>query len=66
MSELVFAAPDVGVWEQDGIHFPRPMTRFLQEAFREGFMRGFKMGTARYGLMLDHMRPDFVNGFFYT
>lgn len=58
MSELVFTAPDAGIWEQDASHFSRPMTRFLQEAFREGFMRGFKAGTSCYGLMLDHIQPD--------
>lgn len=65
MSELVFAAPDAGVWEQDGIHFPLPMTRFQQEAFPEGFMRGFRSGTACYGLMMECLEPTFVNGFFY-
>ncbi len=66
MSELVFTAPDAGVWQQDCIHFPRPMTRFLQESFREGFIRGFKTGTSCYGLLLDHIQPEFVNHFFYT
>jgi pyruvate,water dikinase len=65
MGELVFTAPDAGVWEQDGIHFPLPITRFQQEAFPEGFMRGFKMGTACYGLMMEYLEPTFINGFFY-
>ena len=66
MVALTFEAPDAGSWEQDGTHFPRPVTLFLQEAFREGFIRGFKMGTACYGLLLDHIEPGFVNGFFYN
>lgn len=65
MSELVFKAPDAGLWEQDGVHFPRPVTRFLQETFPDGFMRGFKGGTACYGLTLDHIQPQFLNGFLY-
>lgn len=65
MTELVFTAPDGGFWEQDGIHFPRPMTRFVQEAFPEGFVRGFKSGTKRFGLLLDYLEPVFLNGFFY-
>lgn len=65
MSELVFKAPDGGLWEQDGVHFPRPVTRFMQETFRDGFMSGFKGGTSCYGLMLDHIRPEFLNGFLY-
>lgn len=31
----------------------------------DGFSRGFAEGTARYGLLLDHLRPAFVNGFTY-
>ena len=30
MNELAFNAPDEGVWEQDGTHSPRPLTRFAQ------------------------------------
>ena len=65
MSNLEFVAPDAGVWEQDGIHFPLPMSRFQQEAFPEGFMRGFRTGTACYGLMLECIEPAFVHGFYY-
>jgi len=66
MTELTFEAPDAGIWEQDGTHFPRPVTRLLQEVFCEGFVKGFRMGTACYGLLLDHIAPAFVNGFFYN
>ena len=66
MTALAFAPPDAGIWEQDATHFPRPMTRFLQEAFRDGFIRGFQTGSACYGLLLDHIEPGFVNGFFYN
>ena len=66
MIALTFEAPDAGIWEQDATHFPRPMTRLLQEAFRDGFIKGFQSGTACYGLLLDHIEPAFVNGFFYN
>jgi len=66
MTAIAFAAPDAGVWEQDATHFPRPVTRYLQEAFCEGFVKGFQSGTACYGLMLDHIAPAFVNEFFYN
>lgn len=66
MTALTFTAPDAGIWEQDATHFPRPVTRFLQEAFRDGFIKGFQTGTACYGLLLDHIEPAFVNGFFYN
>src|SRR5438093_5584602 len=65
MKELEFKAPDAGVWEQDATHTPRPVTRFVQEAFPEGFMKGFHEGTSRYGLLMDHLEPAFVNGFCY-
>jgi len=65
MTQLEFKAPDAGVWEQDGTHSPRPSTRFAQEAFPEGFMKGFKLGTSQYGLLLDHLEPAFVNEFCY-
>ncbi|MEO8306275.1 MAG: PEP-utilizing enzyme [Betaproteobacteria bacterium] len=42
------------------------MTRYLQEAFPDGFIRGFQSGTACFGLLLDHIEPGFVNGFFYN
>lgn len=65
MKDLEFKAPDAGVWEQDATHSPRPTTRFSQEAFPEGFIKGFRMGTSRYGLMLDHLEPAYVNEFCY-
>ncbi|HUO57330.1 MAG TPA: PEP-utilizing enzyme [bacterium] len=65
MQELKFEAPGGGVWEQDSTHFPRPLTRFAQEAFPAGFKKGFSMGTSGYGLLLDHLVPGFVNGFLY-
>ena len=33
--------------------------------FREPFQRGFKEGSARYGLLFSHLEPALVNGFFY-
>jgi len=66
MSAPTFTAPDGGIWEQDATHFPRPVTRYLQEAFPEGFVKGFQSGTQCYGLTLDHIEPAFVNGFFYN
>lgn len=65
MSSISFAAPDAGLWEKDGSHFPRPLTPLLQELFPEGFVKGIRGGTACYGLLLDHLEPAFINGFFY-
>jgi rifampicin phosphotransferase len=64
--DLVFDAPGQGSWELDATHYQRPAARFAAAAFRAGFHRGFAEGTARYGLLLDHIERVFVNGFAYT
>mgnify|MGYP007062784718 CR=1 FL=1 len=66
MAERTYEAPGPGTWEQDGTHFPRPITQYAFDVFREPFMRGFKDGTSRYGLLFSHLEPALVNGFFYN
>ena len=39
-TELRFEAPGPGSWEQDPVHFPRPMTRYFQETHPPSFKRG--------------------------
>ena len=65
MTPLTYQAPGPGTWEQDATHFPRPATQFIIDVFREPFMRGFKEGSARYGLLFSHLEPALVNGFLY-
>lgn len=65
MDDVTFSAPGKGPWELETTHFPRPFTRFAGEAFVEAMPRGFAQGTARFGLLLDHLRPAIVNGFPY-
>jgi rifampicin phosphotransferase len=60
-----FIAPGTGTWKQDGAHSPRPLTRWKFETFDGTFVRGFKEGTARYGLLFDHLEPAVVNEFLY-
>ena len=36
-TELRFEAPGPGPWEQDSVHFPRPMTRYYQETHPPAF-----------------------------
>ncbi len=62
----VFEAPGKGPWELESTHASRPMCLLTQDAFRTGFVRGFQEGTARYGLLLDHLKPGFVHGFLYA
>ncbi|MDQ4093894.1 MAG: hypothetical protein M3143_11000, partial [Actinomycetota bacterium] len=61
----VFGAPGDGTWELESTHFQRPITRFAAAASMAGFRRGFAESTARYGLLLDHLRLAIVNGFVY-
>ncbi len=64
-SERTWAPPGPGPWEAEGVHFPRPITRFGREGFRRAFMKGFAESTARYGLLLSHFEVEFVNDFWY-
>jgi pyruvate,water dikinase len=60
-----FEPPGKGPWEIDSTHSSTPATFLLQDAFTEGMVRGFKEGTARYGLMLSHLQPAYVQSFGY-
>jgi rifampicin phosphotransferase len=60
-----FEPPGPGGWDLESTHTTRPFTPFNQAAFKDGFVRGFKEGTARYGLMLSHLKPAFVHSFGY-
>ena len=50
MTPRTYQAPGPGTWEQDSTHCPRPLTQYLFVVFTEPFMKGFKEGSARYGL----------------
>ena len=65
MAELIFEAPDGGVWEQDATHSPAPMSRIVQEASPPGIIKGISQGTAAYGLLLSHLAPTHIHGFSY-
>ncbi len=62
----IFEPPGKGPWELESTHACRPICRLTQDGFAIGFVRGFKEGTARYGVLLDHLKPGFVNGFIYN
>jgi pyruvate,water dikinase len=65
MTPQTYEAPDPGTWEQDATHFPRPVTQYLFDVFAQPFMRGWKEGTGRYGLLFSHLEPALINGFLY-
>ena len=64
--ELKFEPPGPGSWLLDYVHWTRPVTRFLAEIFPEQFVRGFRESLRRYGLLLDYIDFEFVNGFPYA
>ena len=64
-TELRFEPPGPGPWEVDAVHFPRPVTRYWAEMHPEPFLRGFREFTSYYGMLLDGMQYQYVNGFAY-
>ena len=64
-SELQFDPPGPGFWEQDSVHFPRPVTRYWAEMHPEPFTRGFKELTSYYGMLIDTMALAYPMGFAY-
>ena len=64
-TELRFEPPAPGSWELETVHFPRPMTRYWTETHPEAFKRGFSDFTSFYGMLLDTLEMEYVNGFGY-
>lgn len=60
-----FVAPGPGCWELESVHFSKPLCRFTRSSYASAFPKGFREGTARYGLLLSHFEPAFVNDMFY-
>ena len=63
--ELRFDPPGPGSWEQDPVHFPRPMTRYFQETHPPAFKKGTNDFAHFYGLLIDGLQMSYVNGFGY-
>ena len=57
--------PGPGFWEQDPVHFPRPVTRYWAEMHPEPFKRGFRELTSNYGMLLDTMEMQYPSFFAY-
>jgi pyruvate,water dikinase len=66
MDDVTFTAPGKGPWELETTHFSRPFTRFFASTYAASLPKGFAEGTARYGLLLDHLKQAPVHGFSYT
>ena len=65
-TELRFEPPGPGTWEQDPVHFPRPMTRYFQETHPPAFKRGTNDFARFYGMTIDGLQIAYVNGFGYN
>lgn len=63
---LHFEPPGPGSWEQDPVHFPRPMTRYWQETHPPAFKKGTNDFARFYGLLIDGIQIGYVNGFGYN
>jgi len=65
-SELKFEPPGPGNWNQDPVHFPRPVTRYWAEMHPEPFARGTNEFARYYGMVIDGLACAYVNGFAYN
>ncbi len=62
---LPFDPPGPGTWDQDPVHFPRPVTRYFQETHSPAFRRGTQDFARFYGMIMDGLQNSYVNGFNY-
>jgi pyruvate,water dikinase len=58
--------PGPGPWKQDRAHLPAAVTLLLQEIYPSGFAQGFAETFQPWGVLLDTMRLEYVNGFSYV
>lgn len=65
-SALRFEPPGPGSWEQDPVHFPRPLTRYFQETHPPAFKKGTHEFARFYGMLIDGLEVAYVNGFAYN
>ena len=66
VSELRFEPPGPGSWELDPVHWPRPLTRYYTEVHPEAFRRGVQDFARFYGMLIDTLEYQYVNGFAYN
>src|SRR6478609_1191417 len=64
-TKLHLDPPGPGTWEQDPVHFPRPMTRYWQETHPPAFKKGTNDFARFYGLLIDGLQMCYVHGFGY-
>ena len=65
-TELHLEPPGPGPWTQDGVHFPRPLTRYFQEMHPAAFRAGTQEFARFYGMLIDGLQMAYVQGFGYN
>lgn len=65
-AKLNLEPPGPGHWEQDSVHFPRPMSRYFQDIHPPAFKRGTNDFARFYGLLIDGLQISYVGGFGYN
>jgi phosphohistidine swiveling domain-containing protein len=66
MTTRVFEAPGPGTWELDMTHFSKPLSAYTSSIMGDSFVRGFKEGTERFGLLMSHLESANIHGFSYS
>ena len=64
--KLPVEPPGPGPWTQDGVHFPRPLTRYFQEVHPPAFRAGTQAFARYYGMLIDGLQIAYVQGFGYN
>ena len=65
-TRLSLDPPGPGSWEQDPVHFPRPLTRYFQDTHPPAFKKGTNDFARFYGLLIDGLQIAYVQGFGYN
>jgi phosphohistidine swiveling domain-containing protein len=63
---MTFEAPGPGSWGLDPVHFPRPVTRYWAAMHPDAFKRGTHDFAEYYGMVIDGLETQYVNGFAYN
>ena len=61
-AHLAFDPPGPGSWLLDGVHMPRPFSRYHGTLFPAAMFAGFNDCCNRYGLLLDGLQYSMVRG----
>ena len=64
--KLPIEPPGPGPWTQDGVHLPRPLTRYFQEVHPPAFRAGTQAFARYYGMLIDGLQIAYVQGFGYN